>query len=244
MVSVCLTSFNGEKYIVKQIETILCQLEATDELIVSDDHSTDHTLELVRAFGDPRIRILEFERDKSGFTIPELVTTNFEHALRAAKGNYIFTCDQDDIWYGNKIQVCLKYLKKYNLVVHDCQVVDADEQLLFSSYFDLVKAKPGFWYNFYKMRYLGCCMAFRRELLEEVLPIPYTIAQDTWICLVNELIHHSYCIPICLSKYRRHGSNVSNASNKSKYSLWYRISYRIPILFRCFWRYLFVNFRI
>lgn len=238
MVSVCLASCNGEKYIVQQVESILCQLGADDEIVISDDHSTDKTLDLLRSFHDSRIRILQFERDKSFYTVPQLVTTNFEHALLAAKGDYIFTCDQDDIWLEHKVKVCLEYLAEYELVVHDCMVVDVDGNLLYPSYFDLTDVRPGFLYNFYKMRYLGCCMAFRKELLKDILPIPYTIAQDTWICLVNELLYHSFCIPECLSKYRRHGANVSNASNKSKNPFWYKVKYRLPILFKCFGRML------
>ena len=89
-ISVCIATFNGEKFIQEQIQSILPQLGEDDEIVVSDDGSTDRTMEILELFKDKRIRLLVNE-GKHGFI------WNFENALRKAKGDVIFLCDQDDI---------------------------------------------------------------------------------------------------------------------------------------------------
>ena len=96
MISVCIASYNGEKYIGKQIESIVEQLGCDDELIVSDDGSTDATREVVASFGDGRIRLIDHsslrpKRVKYAF---EYVTHNFDYALRHTRGDLIFLADQ------------------------------------------------------------------------------------------------------------------------------------------------------
>ena len=82
-ISVCVATYNGENYVRQQIESILCQLKADDEIIISDDMSTDSTLEIVKSFNDSRIKIYLHEKEH-GFV------KNFENALSYAKGDYIF----------------------------------------------------------------------------------------------------------------------------------------------------------
>ena len=104
MISVCVATYNGEKFIREQIESILCQLSSDDEIIVSDDGSTDGTIVIINCIGDKRIRIIEGPRKHSP-------TFNFENALKEAKGDYIFLADQDDVWKTNKVEVCMKWLQ-------------------------------------------------------------------------------------------------------------------------------------
>ena len=89
MISVCIASYNGADYILDQLKSILPQLRANDEIIVSDDHSTDGTPDLVRSLNDSRIRLVE--GPCKGSPIP-----NFEYALSLAQGDYIFLSDRDD----------------------------------------------------------------------------------------------------------------------------------------------------
>ena len=90
MISVCMATYNGEKYIEEQLKSILSQLGENDEVIVSDDSSTDNTLAIVESFNDVRIKI--FPNNK--FHSPIF---NFENALKQATGDYIFLSDQDDV---------------------------------------------------------------------------------------------------------------------------------------------------
>ena len=81
MISVCMATYNGEKYVRQQVDSILCQLSAEDELIVSDDGSKDDTLAILKSFSDPRVHIF-INEGKHGFV------GNFSNALSRAKGDY------------------------------------------------------------------------------------------------------------------------------------------------------------
>ena len=109
MISVCMATYNGEKYIELQLRSILPQLSEDDEVIVSDDASTDQTLDVVRRLNDNRIKIVHHETDHG-------YTRNFENALKYAKGDYIFLSDQDDEWLPEKVQVTLQALPAVTLL--------------------------------------------------------------------------------------------------------------------------------
>lgn len=226
MISICIASFNGEKYIYDQIESILKQLGDNDEIIISDDSSTDHTLDIISKFNDCRIKTFI----KNKFHSP---IYNFENAIRQTKGEYIFLCDQDDIWLPNKIEVMKKYLKEYSLVVSDCCIVDSNLKIIEDSFFRLNNSGSGFWKNLYKNSYIGCCMAFRKEVLDYILPFPKKIPMhDIWIGLMTELNGKVYFINEPLIFYRRHGNNASFSGEKSKYPFFYKIKYRIILLLK------------
>ena len=106
MISVCIATYNGARYIGEQLASILKQLSAEDEVVVSDDGSTDGTLDIVRSFNDRRIRIVDGPRRHSP-------TLNFEWALRNAKGEYIFLADQDDVWLPDKLKAATDMLRGY-----------------------------------------------------------------------------------------------------------------------------------
>src|SRR5690606_3680416 len=132
--------------------SILPQLDKGDEIIIADDGSSDRTLEILNSFQDSRIRIVKKERSqrvskkfKFSFT-----TRNIEFALKASKGDKIFLADQDDIWTKTSVAEVSKLLDTFLLVVNDCQVVDANNKVLISSYFSFMKSGKGFFKNLYK----------------------------------------------------------------------------------------------
>src|SRR5688500_7950774 len=103
-VSVCMATFNGARFIEAQVESILRELRPGDELVVSDDRSTDATMEKIRNFADPRVRML---------VSPEAgLVRNFENALRHARGHYVFLCDQDDVWLPGKLDTMCETLTR------------------------------------------------------------------------------------------------------------------------------------
>ena len=97
MISVCIATYNGEPFIAAQLESIIAQLSPEDEIIISDDGSTDRTLEVVQALDFPCVRILHHEGEHG-------YVSNFENALRAARGDVIFLSDQDDLWKPGKVE--------------------------------------------------------------------------------------------------------------------------------------------
>jgi len=122
MISVCMATFNGEKYIKEQINSILIQLDYKDELIISDDGSTDKTMEIIHKFDDKRIKLFE-NKNMHGYA------HNFENALKQATGDYIFFSDQDDVWLPNKVEIMLPHLKADNFVISDAYVTNEELEI-------------------------------------------------------------------------------------------------------------------
>lgn len=85
-----MATFNGEKFIKEQIDSILCQLSDYDELIVSDDGSTDKTVDIIKSYNDRRISIFNHVRNFETNSLTSIVSSNFENAIKHAKGDYIF----------------------------------------------------------------------------------------------------------------------------------------------------------
>ena len=114
-----MATYNGEKFIREQIASILPQLNLEDELIISDDNSSDDTVEIIRSFKDARIQLLHHS--------PCGVAWNFENALKQAKGEYIFLADQDDVWLPGKVDAVMKEFRNgnYDLITTNCTVTDS-----------------------------------------------------------------------------------------------------------------------
>jgi len=232
MISVCIPTFNGERFINRQIDSILMQIGPHDEIIISDDSSTDRTIDIIKSYNDARIKLLE----NCKFRSP---VYNLENALKLAKGDYIFLADQDDVWNENKVQITLEYFNKYNVIISDCNLINEEDVEIHPSFFDLNRSKSGFVHNFIKNSYLGCCIAFDRKILWSILPFPGNIAMhDIWIGLIAELTGKPFFLSEKLVSYRRHSLNFTPTSKKSRFSIWYKIFYRLQFIFYAFIRYI------
>ncbi len=234
MISVCMATYNGERFLREQVDSILCQLGPDDELVISDDGSTDGTLGIVRSYGDNRIRLFHHERGKNKY-YPSLKvtysTSNFENALNKSAGDYIFLADQDDVWEVNKMQKSLELLEKYDYVLHNFSVVDEDGKVLQEKFYhkpplrfqptqDIVR--PNFW---------GCCSCFNRKTLLKALPFPEKIClHDMWIGLVAEKTGKCFWNDDVLLKHRISSHNTSTGCKKSSNPLILRVRYRINTL--------------
>ena len=121
-VSVAMAVYNGETYLREQLESILEQLGSKDEIVISDDGSADHTIEMIRSYAskDPRIRLVAGPGRGT--------KQNIANALMQTEGAYLFLADQDDVWKPEKVKRVLEVFreKKCHMVVHDCVVVHAD----------------------------------------------------------------------------------------------------------------------
>jgi glycosyltransferase involved in cell wall biosynthesis len=206
-ISVCLASYNGEKFIFEQVNSILGQLDKQDELIISDDSSTDMTLSIIECFNDNRIRV--FPDNK--FYNP---VYNFENALKQTDGEVIVLSDQDDLWLENKLVVIRqrfqkKHSKIYTIVL-DGQMIDERGTVIEESIFETLSSGKGIIKNLVKNTYMGCCLAFSRDLLKKVLPFPEGIPMhDSWIGLLSELYGEVEFVPEKTIQYRRHSLNQS-----------------------------------
>jgi len=224
MISVCLATYNGGRFIKDQIDSILPQLGERDELIVSDDNSVDETVEIVHSIGDKRIQVLV----SPGYKNP---VKNFEYALNHCKGDKIFLSDQDDVWLPDKVAKFLGKLETADLVLSDFKIVDTDLNVLQESFFETHRSENGFIKNILRNSYVGSSIAFNRKILTAALPFPEEVPMhDWWIGLIAEAIGKVAVIDEPLLLYRRHTANASSTSAKSQYSFVQKIKMRISII--------------
>lgn len=223
MISVCLASYNGEKYIAPQLRSILSQLPPDAELIVSDDASSDATRSIVSSFADVRLRLVDGPCRG--------VVANFEHAISLSRGDVIFLADQDDLWLPEKVTAVLSFLEAHpscQLVLHDAVLADASLNTLAPSFFAYRRVKKGLWQNLLRNSYTGCCMAFRAGLKSTALPFPKDIEMhDWWLGLVAEQQGVSAFLPQPLILYRRH---EGTATTLKHYPINVMLSNRIVLL--------------
>ena len=125
LVSIAMCTYNGEKYIEEQIESILNQSYKNLEIIICDDNSTDNTTKLIESYikVDSRIKIFR-NKQNLGFI------KNFEKAISLCNGEYIALSDQDDIWKLNKIELYLKKIKDNILIYSDLDMIDENGNLI------------------------------------------------------------------------------------------------------------------
>lgn len=210
-ISVCMASYNGENFIKEQINSILNQLAEQDELIISDDGSTDKTLSIINEYRDDRIFVYHSGKRS--------IIENFENSLKKAKGDIIFLTDQDDIWYPNKVNTIIPYLRKYDLVFSNASVFHSDIGKTNLLYSKDVK-RTGLFKNFIKNNYVGATMAFNRRVLNKALPFPKGIyMHDIWLAMIAEIIGKTKYLKEPLIYYRRHGDNASQTGEKSDNSI-------------------------
>lgn len=203
-VSVAMAAYNGEKYIKEQLESILYQLSEKDEIIISLDPSQDNTKDVIKSLNDQRIKV--FDGPAKG------VKKNFENAIEHCQNDIIFLADQDDLWIEGKVEKVLScFDENVCVVLHDAKIINQDKEVISSSFFKMKNVKTGFIHNLIKNGYMGCCMAFRKELVPYIVPIPENIyMHDQWIGMVGEVVGKNVLIHEPYLLYRRHGDNVSD----------------------------------
>ena len=227
-VDILLATYNGERFLKEQIESILTQTYRNFRLLISDDCSTDRTWNILNYYAglDNRILIHRNERNVG-------IVNNFEFLLKQVQSEFFMFSDQDDIWTSDKVAVSLEYLKTYACIVSDAYVVDAESNKVLDSFFEYNGTRKGFLKNLLlKNGYTGCCMAFRRELLDKALPFPEDIPMhDIWIGNIAEIFYSFSFVPEKLIRYRRHGSNATMTLRlTSRNSLLKKIFIRVKVL--------------
>lgn len=203
MRSVVVATYQGERYIARQLASILTQLAPEDEVVVSDDASSDRTLDIVAQLGDARTRILAHP-DRVGYV------ANFGRALAHARGDPIYFSDQDDVWLPSKVATLDAALAIRACVASDAVVVDDALRTLHHSYFDWRGTKSFSPLAVYlKPPIVGATLACRREYVQALLPFPADIPYDFWLTLnaAWDRVLHVVQTPLIL--YRRHAQALS-----------------------------------
>ena len=226
-ISVCMATYNGEKYIQQQLVSILNQIAETDEIIVSDDSSSDSTLEIIKSFDDSRIKIYE-----NSF---KNVVKNFEFSISQATGDIIFLSDQDDIWHPNKVGDFIAEFgnSEVGLVIADLQLINKSGEIIEKEFFQH-GFNISYLQNIIKNNFICCSMAFRKKLVPNFLPFPNNIPMhDWWIGLVALKVSKVSFINKKLTYYRRHDTNVTSGHRSSfKKVLIWRLNLIFNLIFR------------
>ena len=210
-ISVALAYYRGEQYIREQLQSILPQLSLQDEVVISVDDITESGKILLRSLqeGDDRIRIIRGPGKG--------VVRNFDRAIRACRGDIIFLCDQDDVWTSDKVGRVMEAFEDpgTTAVLHNAVMIDGRGNLLHEpSLFEFRGSRTGLVKNLVRNSYIGCCMAFRRDLVSLICPIPKEMyMHDYWIGMAAEKTGRVVLIEEPLLYYRRHGFNVTDLSH-------------------------------
>ncbi|WP_129715596.1 glycosyltransferase [Pedobacter sp. SYP-B3415] len=223
MVSVCMPTYNGAQYLEAQVSSILIQLDNTDELIISDDGSIDDTLNVLLAFNDSRIKLFHANTKSPIY--------NLENALKQAEGDIIILSDQDDVWLNGRVEEIKKALADSDMVVTNGYIVNQKLVRDGATIFGKLQTNKRVINNLLRNTMVGCCMAFKKEVLQDVLPFPKKLPMhDQWIGMIGLLRYRVKLLDRPSILYRRHSSNASATGAKSKNSFSTKIRFRINIM--------------
>lgn len=208
VISVAMATYNGALYLREQLDSFVKQTRRPDELVVTDDNSSDNTLGILETFQATAPFEVKVYRDSARLGY----TKNFERALSLCSGDVIFMSDQDDVWFPNKVErvfSCISSEPRMMAIVND--EVLADEKLVPQNegvLRRLMSRGAGF-SGFFP----GCCTAIRREWRDVTLPVPADrFTYDRWINTLAELLGVRMVLLEPLQYSRRHASNTSSLS--------------------------------
>lgn len=222
-VSVIMATYNGEKYIKTQLDSIVNQLQAGDELVVTDDGSKDQTIAIVNDYKAKYGKIILTEGPHQGSTM------NFASAIPKCSGDIILFSDQDDIWNERKIAEMRAFFAdhpKVDLVMHNADYCDGDGAVIEGDIFGKRHSQHGFLANLIYSTYYGCCMGVRKDFLMKCIPLPAAdIPFDQYFSLLAEKKHCAAFLKQTLITHRYHGNNQSH-----KLTIEERLAFRANLL--------------
>ena len=216
LVSVAMATFNGEQFLEDQLRSICNQTYRNLEVIVSDDCSTDGTVEILEEFN------IKYGIDYCVNDKRLGLVRNFERALSLCRGEYIALADQDDMWFPEKIECLLNEIGDHSLISSDTNIIDSHGNIIAGSFKKvsnyIADTETPFLQLFLNTKWIsGCTMLFKKELLREALPIPDGIgSHDWWFAIVATKNGGIKYLDRKLMSYRQHGKNISgNVKNQN-----------------------------
>lgn len=212
LVSIVMPSYNTGKYIADSIKSIQNQTYKNWELIIVDDCSTDNSLEVIRSFSEPRIRLLQNKKN-SGAAISR------NYALREAKGKWIAFLDSDDTWAPEKLEKQIQFMEKnnYSFTFTDYRICLNGEWMPYVNTGPNVVTKK----KMYDYCYFSTItVMYDRETigLIQIANLRKNNDYAMWLKAIEK--SNAYRLPECLSFYIKHGGSVSSGS-KVKLIKWH-----------------------
>lgn len=229
--SICMATYNGERFLREQVESILSQMQLDDELVIVDDASNDGTLAYLESIGDRRIRV---------YCNPTNIghVQSFAKVISLARGTYILMADQDDVWIDGRLNTIREALTNGPaLVSTNSEFIDSEGRMILPLHPDLVEADSNRYITNIlriftgKAYYDGCTMGLRRELLRLVLPIPnYVESHDLWIAMAGNAARTNRHLARYTLRRRLHGNNASVVSRSLLRKLMSRVIFLLSYL--------------
>ncbi|HVG14504.1 MAG TPA: glycosyltransferase family 2 protein [Chitinophagaceae bacterium] len=250
IISVALCTYNGERFIERQLKTILNQTLPVNEIVIFDDNSEDSTVRIIRELEEKYGAVIRLHINQPGLG----VIKNFEKAIQSCLGDIIFLSDQDDEWEKNKVEVITnKFNQCQNdwLIFSNAQLIDEEGNTLPGTLWQkwgFTKEVQGLWKSnklaFEELlegrnRVTGATVAFRKELKKYIFPfdLPEYCWHDAWIAMIAAGENKMSFLEHCLTRYRIHPNQqvgvdttrVYKKSNIFRYAAGIKIFYLFPI---------------
>lgn len=213
--SVALCTYNGEKYLAAQLDSIAAQSRLPDELVVCDDGSTDATVDILQAFADAAPFPVRIRRNPVNLRS----TANFAQAIELCTGDIITLADQDDVWHAGKLAALADELEAQPaaaLAFSDADLVDETLRPMGCRAWQAIGLSrrkqqllaQGDAHRVFLSQYVvtGATMAFRRQYLGLLLPIPTDWVHDAWIAMLLAAVAPMRLIARPLIDYRQHAA--------------------------------------
>jgi glycosyltransferase, family 2 len=214
-IDILMATYNGEKYLAEQLDSIINQTYHNWNLLIRDDNSTDRTLEIIQDYQkkDNRIKLLKDNKGNLG------IVKNFEELLKNSESEFIMFSDQDDIWVENKLDMYLKMIEKIKnkgFMIHsDAILFDKNKSNILKDTFISKKAiNKGLENVFFNYFVQGATILISKEIKNFILPFPKEVyLHDRYIHLISELFFERIFVNKALIYYRQHGDNQIGAKN-------------------------------
>jgi glycosyltransferase involved in cell wall biosynthesis len=218
MLSIAMATYNGEKYIREQINSILQQTYQDFELIICDDCSTDSTWIILQEYEKLDVRIHCYKNEQNiGFI------KNFEKAISYCNGKYIALSDQDDIWTEDHLEILLNHKANFSLICSNAEYITSAGIRTGITTKDIGKLKyvdtnsdRQLFHLFFCNFVQGATVLFDKSLVNDALPIPEKIDfHDYWLALVAIINNGIKYINNITLLYRQHENNLTKDAERS-----------------------------
>lgn len=222
LISIAMATYNGEKYLREQLESIYSQTYKNIEVVVTDDGSTDKTVEILEEYANSHGLRYYINETNLGFV------KNFEKAVDLCRGEYIALSDQDDIWLPHKLSTLMENIGNNLLICSDAKLIDENNNIIAYSQFEYSNKSKNISLTFQKLairNYVqGCTILMSKELVQYAHPFPLGIkSHDHWYGLIAAAHERIMFSKEALILYRQHASNQIGAYHYAASSLLLKI---------------------
>ena len=218
LISIAMATYNGERHLTEQLDSIYAQTYKNIEVIVTDDCSNDGTVEILQQYAESHGLKYFVNETNLGYV------KNFEKTISLCQGDYIALSDQDDIWEANKLELLIDNIDADLLIHSDCALIDERGKTIKPIW----KGEIGFNMEVENLLFgnivTGCTVLFKKELLTTALPFPEGIAyHDWWLAICAAKDKRIHYLPLCLTQYRQHSNQASGMKTGRKHYILNRV---------------------